>query len=167
LRKRIRSNIELRAGAAANSAISAIIRRSIGESSIMLLSLFRAVLFAPAPLLAAALGALIATACGTTPSSEPLPPSPLAIEMQTGKVAEECFTLAAGERIEYQFEASVALAFNLHTHRGGEIVMPVQIERTREQAGIFTSPQREDYCMMWTNRSAVPARITGQWRRLR
>jgi hypothetical protein len=116
---------------------------------------------------AAALSALMVTGCSTAPSWERLPPSPLAIEVRTGKIAEECFTLAAGERIEYQFEATLPLDFDLHTHRGGKIVMPVQIERTREQAGTYTSPQREEYCMMWTNRSAVPAHIKGEWRRLR
>ena len=110
---------------------------------------------------------LLVVACATAPSWERLPPSPLAIDVQTGKAAEECFQLAAGERVEYQFESSVPLDFNLHTHRGNEVVMPVRSERTRGHSGIFTSPQREDYCMMWTNRGAVPARITGEWRRLR
>lgn len=122
---------------------------------------------APRSMAAAALGLVVATACTTAPTWERLPPSPLALEVRTGKLAEECFTLAAGERIEYQFEASVPLGFDLHTHRGREVVSPVQIERTREQAGTFTAPQREDYCMTWTNRGAVPAHITGQWRRLR
>jgi hypothetical protein len=118
-------------------------------------------------LLFAACCALLLAACTAAPSRERLPPSVLAIDVQSGKIAEECFALAADERIEYQFAASAPLDFNLHTHRGGEIVMPVRIERAREQAGTFTSPRREDYCMMWTNRSAAPARITGEWRRLR
>lgn len=122
---------------------------------------------APRSMAAAALGMLIATACGTAPTWERLPATPVTLSVQAGKVAEECFALTAGERVEYQFEASVPLDFSLHTHRGREVVMPVQIARTREQAGTFTSPQREDYCMMWTNRSAVPAHITGEWRRLR
>lgn len=116
------------------------------------------------PLLAVA---LIVGACATAPGMERLPPTPLAIQIQSGKIAEECFALAAGERIEYQFEATIPLDFNLHTHRGREIVMPVKVERTREQAGTYTSPQREEYCLMWTNPGAVPARITGQWGRLR
>lgn len=116
---------------------------------------------------AAALGMVVATACSMAPTWERLPPSPLPRVVQPGKLAEECFTLATGERIEYQFQASIPLDFNLHTHRGREVVTPVQIERTREQAATFASPQQSDYCMTWTNRSAVPAYITGEWRRLR
>ncbi|MFS8085846.1 MAG: hypothetical protein ACMG6H_09465, partial [Acidobacteriota bacterium] len=66
----------------------------------------------------AALGALLLAGCGTAPSWERLPASPLAITVQPGKFGEECFALAAGERIEYQFAATVPLDFNLHTHRG-------------------------------------------------
>lgn len=118
-------------------------------------------------IVACACCALLAAACTSVPTWERLPATPVAFAVQAGKIAEECFTLAAGERIEYQFEAMVPVDFNLHTHRGREVVMPVQIDRTREQAGVFTAPQREEYCMMWTNRSTVPARITGEWRRLR
>jgi hypothetical protein len=114
----------------------------------------------------AALSASIAllAACASTPE---LPPRPLRIEIQSGKIAEECFALAAEERIDYQFEATAGVDFNLHTHRGGEIVTPVDVKRTRAQAGIFASPRAEEYCMMWTNVSAIPAHVTGQWRRLR
>lgn len=122
---------------------------------------------APRSMAATVLGMAVATACSTAPTAERPPPSPLALEVRTGKLAEECFSLAAGERIEYRFEASVPLDFDLHTHRGREVVAPVRIERTREQAGTFTSPHREDYCLTWTNRGAIPAYVKGEWRRLR
>ena len=102
--------------------------------------------------------------CASTPQ---LPPRALRLEIQSGKIAEECFALAADELIAYQFEAIAGVAFTLNTHRGGEIVMPVDVKRTRAQAGMFASPRAEEYCMMWTNVSGVPAHITGQWRRLR
>lgn len=112
----------------------------------------------------AAIGLALAS-CASVPEQEPS--RPLRIEIQSGKIAEECFALAAEERIDYQFEATAGVDFNLHTHRGGQIVTPVDVKRTRAQAGIFASPRAEEYCMMWTNVSAIPAHITGQWRRLR
>ncbi|MEO8136111.1 MAG: hypothetical protein ABI831_19315 [Betaproteobacteria bacterium] len=116
--------------------------------------------------LALTCAALLVASCGTPGPTAPAP-RPLVLDIAAGKIAEQCFKLDKGERIEYQFQATSELDFNLHTHRGGEIVMPVNVERTRQQAGVFTSPGAEDYCMMWTNQHAVPARITGQWRRLR
>jgi len=112
---------------------------------------------------------LCATALVAACSSAPPEPSPrsLALSIQAGKIAEECFTIGAGERIDYQFEASTPVDFNFHTHRGKEIVTPVDIKKTRSQAGIFASPRAEDYCMMWSNESAVPVIVKGEWRMLR
>ncbi|MBK9608658.1 MAG: hypothetical protein IPO58_20310 [Betaproteobacteria bacterium] len=117
--------------------------------------------------LAAAGCAALAAACSALPDRERLPATPLVLTVQPGKAGEECFALAAGERIEYQFAATVALDFNLHAHRGREIVMPVKIDQAREQMGTFAAPQRDDYCMMWANKGAVPAYVKGEWRRLR
>ena len=103
--------------------------------------------------------------CASVPP-EPAP-SPLSIAIQSGKIAEECFTLAEGERIDYQFRSTAAVDFNLHTHRGNDIVMPVDVRATRVQSGTYASPRREDYCMMWTNSAAIPAHISGEWRRMR
>jgi len=109
--------------------------------------------------------ALLAAGCAGT--QDAFPPRALRLEIQAGKIAEECFSLAAGERVDYQFEATTPVDFNFHTHRGGEIVMPVNVQRTRAQAGVFSSPAAEDYCMMWTNGAAVPSYVTAQWKRLR
>ena len=108
--------------------------------------------------------AVLAAGCATTPDA---PSRPLRLEIGPTRIAEECFALAAGERIDYQFEATTAVDFNLHTHRGNDIITPVDVKRTRAQAGVFASPAAESYCMMWTNVGAVPAHVIGQWRRLR
>ena len=121
----------------------------------------------PRNLILAGLGMLAVAACGTVPFESELPPLPFALQVQSGKAGEECFELARGERISYQFEASVALEFNLHTHRAGRVVTPVLVAGTQEQAGTFTAPYVGEYCMTWTNRRSVPAAIKGQWRRLR
>ena len=87
--------------------------------------------------------------------------------MANGKVAEECFKLAQGERIRYAFKSSLPVAFNLHFHQGREVSMPVKVDRTSVESGTFEAPKSEDYCLMWTNSAAVPAFIAGDWQRLR
>ncbi|MEP6703081.1 MAG: hypothetical protein ABJB04_08815 [Betaproteobacteria bacterium] len=112
-----------------------------------------------------AIALAIVSGCASVPA-EPAP-SPLSIAVQPGKIAEECFVLAEGERIDYQFESTTAVDFNLHTHRGNEIVLPVNVRATRAQSGTYSSPRREEYCMMWTNSATIPAHVTGDWRRMR
>ena len=120
------------------------------------------------PALAARFFLVALAGCSTLPgSSTGAIDTPVALELGAGKDAEVCFRLAANERIEYQFKATVALDFNLHSHRAGVVFMPVDIKLSRTQSGFYAAPQAEDYCMMWSNASAVPAHVTGQWRRLR
>ena len=96
----------------------------------------------------------------------PAPARTLRFELGAGKLNEECFALAEGERIEYRFESTAAVDFNLHTHRGREVVTPVDVKRTRAQSGTFASPRAEEYCLTWTNAGGVPAHVSGEWRRL-
>jgi hypothetical protein len=109
---------------------------------------------------------VVASACATAPRSI-APAHPFNLELQAGKTAEECFALTAAERIEYRFEATTAVDFNLHTHRGGETITPVDVKRTRAQAGTYAAPRAEEYCLMWTNAGATPAFVRGEWRQLR
>ena len=103
-------------------------------------------------------------ACSTLPIA--VAPVSIKREIATGKMAEACFKLAKGERIRYAFKSSLPVSFNLHFHLGREVVMPVQVDRTPEESGTFAAPQTEDYCMMWTNGSAVPLACASNARRM-
>jgi len=62
---------------------------------------------------------------------------------------EECMHLDAGDRVEYVFESTEPVDFNIHYHEGNAVVMPIVREKTRTDAGVFASPVRQDYCLMW------------------
>ena len=57
--------------------------------------------------------------------------------------------LDAGDRVEYSFESTEPVDFNIHYHEGNAVVMPIAREKTRADAGVFASPTRQDYCLMW------------------
>ena len=57
--------------------------------------------------------------------------------------------LEPGDRVEYAFESSEPVDFNVHYHEGKTVVMPVVRERTREDAGIYAAQIAHDYCLMW------------------
>lgn len=65
------------------------------------------------------------------------------------QIHEECFTVKAGDRVEYRFESDEPVDFNLHYHEGGAVVMPVSSERSREAAGVYAVQIPQDYCLMW------------------
>ena len=75
--------------------------------------------------------------------------------------AEECFKLGAGETIGYAFESSAAVDFNIHFHRGNDVAYPVQADAVQRATDRFTAPSGEEFCLMWTNRTAAPVTVKG------
>lgn len=80
------------------------------------------------------------------------------------KIAEECFRLAAGQAIGYAFESSSPVDFNIHFHKGDDVVYPVKRDQADRGEDRFTAPSAEDYCLMWTNKTSQAVTVKGQLR---
>ena len=76
-------------------------------------------------------------------------------------VAEECFTLPGGQSIGYVFESSAPMDFNIHFHRGNDVLYPVKIDAMRSAADRFAASSTEEYCLMWTNRTLETVTVKG------
>jgi hypothetical protein len=80
------------------------------------------------------------------------------------KIGEECFKLAAGQSIAYAFESSSPVDFNIHFHKGDEVVYPVKSDQVAKAEDRFTAPSAEEFCLMWTNKTLEKVTIRGQLR---
>jgi hypothetical protein len=67
---------------------------------------------------------------------------------------EECMRLAPGDRVDYTFESTEPVAFNIHYREGKVVLIPVSRERTRSDAGIFAAPLAQHYCLTWETGAA-------------
>jgi hypothetical protein len=85
----------------------------------------------------------------------------LAIELAPRHFDEHCLRLGAGEAIRWRFTASGAVDFNIHAHRGDKVLYPVRREGVDRASGTFRANVADDYCLMWTNRGAVPVAVRG------
>lgn len=87
---------------------------------------------------------------------------PFSLTLKPGGFDEICLRIEAGARIEYRFRAEAEVDFNIHHHRGREVLYPVRLSAVRavEQAS-FSPTTGEDYCLMWENRGAAPVRVEG------
>jgi hypothetical protein len=65
------------------------------------------------------------------------------------QVHEECFKLGERERVDYGFESTEPVDFNLHYHEGQAVVMPIAREKSRGDSGIYVARIAQDYCLMW------------------
>ena len=84
--------------------------------------------------------------------------------VKSNGIAEECFRLAAGASIGYAFEATAPVDFNIHFHRGSDVEYPVKADQVRQADEQFVASSAEEYCLMWTNRTAQPVTIRGALR---
>jgi len=81
-------------------------------------------------------------------------------ELGAGDFAEVCGKLSREERVDWAFEASAALDFNIHYHVGDEVVYPEAVPDTVDRDGVLVAPVDQTYCWMWTNRQSSPATLT-------
>ena len=112
-------------------------------------------------------GAVVAGCVSAAPdrAAASTPPSrskPLNVRLEAGKSAEECVTLEAAAQIAWRFESSATVDFNIHYHRGRDVVSPVERPRTQGDSGTLSAPVAESYCLMWTNTGGIPAFVSGE-----
>ncbi len=74
---------------------------------------------------------------------------------------EDCADVAPGERLDYRFESTEPVRFNIHYRDGGMILMPITRDAVTADAGVFAPQIRQRYCLMW---EAGPAGATIAYR---
>jgi hypothetical protein len=76
-----------------------------------------------------------------------------------GKFAELCGSLSPGQTVNWSFDADGALNFNIHYHAGKDVRYPKRLNQTYRSRGKLAVKSSQDYCWMWTNKSATPAQL--------
>lgn len=62
---------------------------------------------------------------------------------------DECVRLSPGDRLDYAFEASEPIAFEIRYREGNAAVAPVVRERSRGDAGVLVARLAREYCLVW------------------
>jgi hypothetical protein len=81
------------------------------------------------------------------------------VSVAPGKFAEVCGKLPAALKVGWNFEASAPLDFNVHYHVGKEVVFPSKLTAVVTAKDTLTTKIDQDYCWMWSNKSAASATI--------
>jgi len=77
-------------------------------------------------------------------------------EVAPGGFAEVCGTLARGTAVRWHFESAGPMDFNIHYHQGQKVVFPVRRAGAAKGAATLKVKLDQDYCWMWTNKTAQP-----------
>ena len=81
------------------------------------------------------------------------------VSVAPGKFAEVCGKLPAGLKVGWTFEASAPLEFNVHYHVGKEVVFPSKLTAVVTPKDTLATKIDQDYCWMWSNKTAASATI--------
>ena len=72
-----------------------------------------------------------------------------AFPLPSYQIHEECLALKPGDRVEFTFESTEPVDFNLHYNEGEAVVLPLSREKAREYAGVYAAALAHDYCLTW------------------
>jgi hypothetical protein len=70
-----------------------------------------------------------------------------------------CGKLAVGAKVQRQFDAPAPLNFNIHFHEGKQVRFPAKQDQVAKADGTLRAEVDQDYCWMWTNKSASSASL--------
>ena len=71
-------------------------------------------------------------------------------------VHEDCMELLSGQILEYSFEASKPLNFNVHYHEDHDVVYGITKDGVSGDKGTFRCEKKQYHCLMWTNPGSEP-----------
>ena len=75
------------------------------------------------------------------------------------KFAEVCGKLPAGLKVRWDFESATPLDFNVHYHVGKAVVFPSKLTAVAAAKDVLDTKIDQDYCWMWSNKSASPVTV--------
>ncbi len=78
-------------------------------------------------------------------------------------VREDCMELFPGDTLNYNFEASGPLNFNIHYHEEHNVFYEVSKDAVSTGNDSFLCDKQQYYCLMWTNAGAAPATLVYDW----
>jgi hypothetical protein len=75
------------------------------------------------------------------------------------KFLEVCGKQKMGDNVAWRFKSNEPTDFNIHYHVGKDVIYPEQRKNIATAEGSLAAPVDQDYCWMWSNRSAQPVDI--------
>ena len=71
-------------------------------------------------------------------------------------IHEDCMELVPGQILDYSFEASTPLNFNLHYHEDHNVSYEISKDGISSDKGTYACKKKQYYCLMWTNPGSEP-----------
>ncbi len=107
-----------------------------------------------------ALLSLALCGCASTPTITPgLPRVVPRVVIAPYGTHSECTRLAPGDRLDYQYDSSAPLNFDIGYREGNDVLMPIVRGPSTSASGTYEPLIVHDYCMTWE--AGPPGAILG------
>lgn len=82
-----------------------------------------------------------------------------AMTIKPGKFVEVCEKLVDGAKIDWSFDATGPVDFNVHYHEGKDVRFPAKQDQVTQERGTLAVTLNQSYCWMWTNKATAPVKL--------
>lgn len=82
-----------------------------------------------------------------------------------GQFAEICGALDKSQAVNWRFNSTGPLAFNVHYHQGKDVVYPVKRDASTQADGRLVANPPQTYCWMWSNKGSQAVTLQVELRR--
>jgi hypothetical protein len=87
--------------------------------------------------------------CAQSPVTAEAPRSVTGMALAPYEIRDDCVRLAPGDRIDYTFEATAPVGFEIRYREGAAAIAPIVREFVRSDAGIYRAVLAREYCLAW------------------
>ncbi len=81
------------------------------------------------------------------------------LRAEAGKFVELCGKLGSDTKVDWRFDADASTNFNIHYHEGKAVQFPSKEDGVRTSQGTLVAKSEQDYCWMWSNKTAAPVSV--------
>ncbi|MEP7062356.1 MAG: hypothetical protein ABI881_08155 [Betaproteobacteria bacterium] len=96
---------------------------------------------------------LVASWVGACATTVPFPPdTPHVVAAQPiapWQIREDCADAGAGDRIDFRFESTDKVGFDLYYRQGSAVIIPLSRQDVIADAGVFAVEIPGRYCLAW------------------
>jgi hypothetical protein len=87
--------------------------------------------------------------CAATQVTSDAPRVVTAMDMPPYEIREDCVRLVPGDRLDYAFEATEPVAFEIRYREGVAALSPIARGFVRADSGIYFVSLAREYCLVW------------------
>ena len=99
--------------------------------------------------IAAVIGPCWLFGCAATPVTSDAPKIVSGMVLTPYDIRDDCVRLSPGDRLDYTFDATEPVAFEIRYREGAAALAPIARSGVLTDAGVYAASLAREYCLVW------------------